>query len=567
MKYLRIGDLMLSSGAITEAQLGHALELQKSSKKRLGDILIENGFITEDQLIKALQQQLGIEYIDLNAVTIPQEMASVVSGNLAKKHKLLPVRVAGGELYLAMVDPLNFVAAEEVKVATKKKVIPMIAHRSAMDHAIAGLYGSEGVARAIEEMSRDQVYEAGDIESAINTVLVTDADPSAAPTIRLVNSILERAVTENASDIHLEPRSSGMYVRMRIDGLLHDITVIPRKLQNAVISRLKVIGGLDIAERRLPQDGRANIQVGKMEVDVRISTMPTIHGEKTVLRLLLRYGSTMTPEGLGLYGRNLEKFRELLHGNIHGAILIVGPTGSGKSSTMYAMINELNSEEVNLISLEDPVEYQIDGVNQVQINDKIGLDFASGLRSLLRQDPDIIAVGEIRDGETAEIAMRSAMTGHLVLSTVHTSNAISVLDRLFDLGVDSFLIAGGVKGIVSQRLVRRICTHCREAYEPDEAELRSIGMSRQQLGSRSFFRGAGCTHCFHSGYRGRIAAFEILSITPEIRRMIYDRAQRAALEDAVQSSGFDSILANCRELILEGVTTVEEVLRTVQNDD
>ena len=567
MKYLRIGDLMVSSGVITEAQLERALEMQKKEKKRLGDVLIHNGFIAEDQLIRALQQQLGVEYIDLNAVSIPQEMASVVSRNLAKKHSLLPVRVAGDELYLAMVDPLNFVAVEEVKLATKKKIIPMIANRGAMEHAIASLYGSEGVARAIEEMSRDRDQEAGDIESAINTVLVTDADPSAAPTIRLVNSILERAVSENASDIHLEPRSSGLYIRMRIDGLLRDITVIPKNLQNAVTSRLKVIGGLDIAERRLPQDGRANIQVGKMDVDVRISTLPTIHGEKTVLRLLLRYGELMTPEGLGMSGRNLEKFRELLHGSLHGAILIVGPTGSGKSSTMYAMINELNSEEVNLVSLEDPVEYQIDGVNQVQINDKIGLSFASSLRSILRQDPDIIAVGEIRDGETAEIAMRSAMTGHLVLSTVHTNSALSALDRLFDLGVEPFLVAGGVKGIISQRLLRRICPHCREAYEPGEEELQSIGMSRQELGSRKFFRGSGCTHCFHSGYRGRIAAFEILPLRADVRRMLYDRAHRAALEQAVQASDFDSIQVNCRQLVLEGVTTVEEVLRTVHNED
>ena len=567
MKYQRLGDLLAGVGVITDEQLSAALKLQKGSGKRLGTVLIENGFITETQLIEALQLQLGVDFIDLNNIKIPAEMAGILSKNIARKFSVVPVKLVRDELYLAMVDPLNFLAIEEVKSATQKKVIPMIATKAATERAIANLYGNEGAVRAIEDMSKE-VPESGysAVETGLSS-LSTEEETNIAPTIRLVNSIIERAVTEKASDIHLEPREASMIIRMRIDGILRVILSVPKNLQGSVISRLKVMGGMDIAERRVPQDGRANVRVKNQNIDVRMSTIPTIYGEKVVLRLFTKNAELLSMEGIGLTGTNLEKFKKLIHNNANGVILLVGPTGSGKSSTMYTMIAELNTNEVNLVTLEDPVEYNIDGVNQVQINEKAGMTFASGLRSILRQDPDIIAVGEIRDGETAEIAMRAAMTGHLVLTTVHTNDAVSALDRLADLGVEPYLVASAVKGVISQRLVRRICRNCRKAHEPTNEDLERLQLTRRDVAGRAFYHGEGCPECFHTGYRDRIGIFEILQITKTIKQKIYERAPRRELEQAIDESGFSPMLENCRKLVFDGVTTAEEVYRTIYATD
>ena len=462
MAYERLGDLLMNIGLISHEELDRALSLQKGSKKRLGDILTENGFITEQQLIEALELQLGIEFIDLSKTVPPPEMAQVLSKNIARKYDVVPVRVDRDSIYLAMSDPLNFVAVEEVKTATRKRVVPMIATGEAVSRAIMTLYGNEGAARAIEDMKR----EARDSDAApVSSVSILDSDVQSAPTVRLVNSIIERAVVERASDIHLEPQEGEVRVRMRIDGLLRNILTVPKSLQSSVISRLKVMGGMDIAERKVPQDGRANITVRHGEVDLRMYTLPTIHGETVVIRLLDKNVQLLDTAALGLAGLDLAKYNELMTAQ-SGVLLIVGPTGSGKSSTMYTMLRQLNTEQVNLVTLEDPVEYHLDGISQVQINEKTGMTFSEGLRSILRQDPDIIAVGEIRDGETASIAMRAAITGHLVLSTVHTSNAAAAIDRLLDIGVEPYLIAGALRGVISQRLVRRVCPQCRREYTP-----------------------------------------------------------------------------------------------------
>lgn len=427
MAYKRLGDVLIDAGLITEDQLGHALKQQKETKRRLGDELIAEGVITEAGLIEALQMQLGVEFVDLSAIDLDPELSRVISKNVARQYNVVPVRTSPDEVCLAMSDPLNFMAIEAVKNATRKRVIPMVTTHDSLMRAIMTLYGNEGAARAIEEMKRDARTTGADDASTGSfqtSTLGDDADAQSAPTVRLVNSIIERAATERASDIHLEPREIDLHVRMRIDGVLRTILTVPKELQASVISRLKIMGGMNTSERRVPQDGRANIRLKKQDIDLRINTLPTIHGETVVIRLLDKSEALFDPAGIGLEGDNLEKYQRLIGSN-NGMVLIVGPTGSGKSSTMYTMIRQLNTDSVNLVTLEDPVEYNIDGVNQVQINEKTGMTFASGLRAILRQDPDIVAVGEIRDGETAEIAMRAAITGHLVLSTVHTYDAAS----------------------------------------------------------------------------------------------------------------------------------------------
>jgi len=562
MKYIRLGDLLVKSGTITQEKLDEALKLQADTGERLGTVLQKHGFITEKQLIDTLMSQLGVEFIDLNSFTIPSEMAQVLPKNIAKKYSVVPVRVTRTDIRIAMADPLNFVAIEEVQSVTRRRVIPLIAASAAVDRAVQNLYSNQGAMRAIEDMRRDllgsQYGGAGD--AALPQITAVDEDEAdAAPAIRLVNSIIDRACTEGASDIHLEPGEGSMTIRMRIDGILRPIIPVPRELQNSVISRMKIMARMDIAQKNIPQDGRANVTVRQETLDLRISTLPTIYGEKVVVRLLRKSPELSTLEGIGLEGENRERFCRLVDRTTEGVILMVGPTGSGKTSTLYAMIGRLKSDEVNLVSLEDPVEYHIDGVCQVQINDKTGLTFANVLRSVLRQDPDIIAVGEIRDGETAEIAMRAAMTGHLVLSTVHTNNAVSSVDRLLDIGVEPYLIAGAVKGIVSQRLVRRLCPHCRQAYTPSPEELAALGMAP---GDALFYRPGGCGECFGTGYRGRVGVFEILEVTSAMRRAIHARSLKE-LEASVAAANFHPMMENCRRLVQDGITTPEEIYRVL----
>ncbi len=565
MAYKRLGDILLEAGVISEEQLNASLAAGKEQKKRLGEILIENKVLTERELIDVLKYQLGVDFIDLTKVDISVQLAQILPKNLAKKHEVVPVRLAGDTLYIAMSDPLNFVAIEEVKSAAKKRVVPMIATKEATERAINTLYGNENVSRAIDEMQKSMGAEP--IQNvAVLGELDIEGDDKAAPGIRLVNSIIERGAQENASDIHMEPREEGLTIRMRIDGVLRELLTVPQNLQSSVISRIKVMGDMDIAERRIPQDGRANIRVKGRDIDLRISTLPTKYGEKIVIRFLEKSAQLLSSKGIGLEGKLLENYKELIS-NANGVILIAGPTGSGKSTTMYTMVNDLNREEVNLVTLEDPIEYNIDGVNQVQINEKVGMTFANGLRAILRQDPDIIAVGEIRDGETAEIAMRSAITGHLVLSTIHTNSAIATLDRLVDIGVEPYLIASALKGVIAQRLVRKICPSCKESYTPSEDELLSIGLEPQKVRSISFYRGKGCPDCLNSGFRGRTAAFEMLILNSEIKQKFREKAPHHELTEAVYRSDFESMTHNCQNLVLSGVTTAQEAKRILHTTD
>lgn len=562
MAYKRLGDLLIAAGTITPEELDMGLQRQKETKERLGAALISAGIITEAELIEALRLQLGIEYIDLSKTTIPISMAQVVPKNIAKQFQVVPVRMERDELYLAMSDPMNFYAIEEVKKAVRKKIVPMIATAEGVEHAILVLYGNEGAARAIEAMKREAPTEEDNGEEAQFTGNILNDNINDAPTIRLVNSIIERAILERASDIHIEPKEKELQVRMRIDGVLRKILTTPKNLQNSVISRLKIMSGMDIAERRVPQDGRFNVKNKKREFDLRVNSLPTVYGEKIVARLLDKRAGYLTPDSIGLMGDNLKKYQRAIHCT-SGVILIAGPTGSGKSSTMNTMISQLNTEEVNVVTLEDPVEYNIDGVNQVQINEKTGMDFANGLRAILRQDPDIIAVGEIRDGETAQISMRAAITGHVVLSTIHTNDAVGTIERLEDIGVEPYLIATALRAVISQRLVRRICPKCKKSYEATDEEVRRLGLSTEH--KHIFYRGEGCADCFNTGYRGRIGVFEILEITPEIRPLISQQAGRPVIEQELASahSEFKTLRENAIQLVEEGITTTEEVQRVI----
>ena len=559
MKYKRLGEMLVDVGVITEEQLSKALAMQKGSGKRLGTVLVDEHFITETQLIETLRMQLGIDFIDLNKAKIDPSMVNLVPKAIAKKERVVPVKLDRDTLYLAMEDPMNFMAIEAVKNATRKRVVAMIAYSRSIDRALNVLYENEGAARAMEQMREAGGFST--VEQRSETALENE-ETNSAPTVKLVNSILERAVTEKASDIHVEPREENMVVRLRVDGRLNTILEIPKDLQGAVISRFKVMAGMNIAERRIPQDGRAMMhRADGTDIDMRLNALPTIYGEKIVIRLLMRDKSYLTREGIGITKRDNAKFDRILK-NTSGVILIVGPTGSGKTSTLYTMIHELKQDTVNMISLEDPVEFQIDGVAQVAINEKVGLTFASALRACLRQDPDIICIGEIRDGETAEIAMRAAMTGHLVLSTIHTEDTISAIDRLKDMGVEPYLIAGSGRGVVSQRLVRRICPNCKMEITPDPDLVDLVNMGSER--DTKFYKGRGCHMCFDSGYRGRTGVFEILPITAHIRDRISEGVTGSMLRREVASDEiYTPMIVNGRQLVREGITTVEELIRTI----
>ena len=560
MRQKRLGDMLISQDLLTEEQLSEALLKQRESKERLGTVLIKEGYISETQLIEALKNQLGIDYIDLNNYNIDPEMARYIPKAFAKSAAVVPVKIMKDSLFLAMEDPLNFMAIEQAGNTSKKKIIPMIASAASVSHAINILYENVGVAEAMAQMRE----ESGFTEDVVNAPVIEKEDEG--PTIRLVNSVFMRAYTESCSDIHIEPTATDTIIRMRIDGRLHKVLTIPKDLKDSVISRIKVMAHLDIVERRIPQDGRINMKLSDRDVDMRVNTLPTIYGEKICIRILGKDDRMLNREGIGMVFESDNRKVDRLLANTSGVIMIVGPTGSGKTSTMFTLIKELLSESVNLITLEDPVEYNIPGATQVQINEKVGLTFASGLRAILRQDPDIICVGEIRDGETAQIAMRAAITGHLVITTIHTEDAVTAIDRLKDMGVEPYLISAGLRGIISQRLLRRVCDKCKEPYDPDPKMVEMSGIKNYP--GRVFYHGRGCDTCFNSGYRGRIGAFEILLMNDKLRHCITSGGDKQEFRElATTSSQYVPMMENADKLVEQGITTVDEICRTIMVTD
>ncbi|WP_026526073.1 GspE/PulE family protein [Butyrivibrio sp. VCD2006] len=569
----RIGDLLIERGLITEKELQFALDMQKQTREKLGEVLINNKIVTPEDIAQTLAVQLEVDYIDLGKVSIPQEMAKLVQRNTAKQNHLVPVQKQGDTLYVAMDDPLNYYALDEVRKVANLKIVPLIATNASVERAINTLYGNENARQAIADYKKELGTQGGeDNEPSLSNfdfVITSNSitgDGEGAPTIRLVNSIIERAVSEHASDIHFEPREHDMDVRMRIDGVLRDILKVPKDVTVAAIARIKTMSGMDVAEKRIPQDGRFAVSVLGKSIDMRVSTLPIAWGEKIVCRLLDKSNTEIDREMLGLSPEDMEKYEKLIHYK-NGVMLLVGPTGSGKTTTMYAMLNELNTRDVNLVTLEDPIEYNLEGLNQVQVNTKTNMTFANGLRAILRQDPDIVSIGEIRDGETAEIALRAALTGRFVMSTIHTNDAVGAIDRLMDIGIEPYLISATLRGVISQRLVRRVCPYCAEEYEPQRDEIEKLGI-KIEPGTRFRF-GRGCQHCFNTGYSGRIGVFEIMMVTPEVRELIYQRAGRTAIEKELkkESAGFLSLKEAGIKLVLEGITTTYEVLRVTNESD
>ncbi|MGB4682072.1 MAG: ATPase, T2SS/T4P/T4SS family [Dethiobacteria bacterium] len=546
----RLGDVLVEAGVITEQQLQETMTEQVATHKRIGQLLIEKRLITEEELVEVLEKQLGLPRVNLYNYNINPEVATSIPLYLAKRHLVIPIDKQGNTLKLAMADPMNIIAIDDVEMLTGMKVEPVLASESSIAQTIDQLFS---LAETVEEGAAAENHTDEEIEQL--RALVEEA-----PIVRVVNSLIHQAVSEGASDIHIEPQEKGVRVRMRIDGILHDMMTPPKDVQPLIVSRIKIMANLDIAERRMPQDGRITIQVGLKDVNLRVSTMPTIHGEKVVIRILDREKVILPLDKLGFSEKNYRTFLNFLLSHT-GMILVTGPTGSGKTTTLYSALNYLNRAEDNIITVEDPVEYRLDGINQVQVNPRINFTFANALRSILRQDPNVIMIGEIRDLETAEMATRAALTGHLVLSTLHTNDACSTISRLLDMGVDSYLITSSLVGVIAQRLVRRVCEHCREEYELSAEEKALFQKAFGKEAPDRLICGGGCRYCNETGYRGRFAIHEVLPMTREIVRLVLQRASTEELFEKAVEQGMVPLLQDGLRRIENGETTVEEVIR------
>ena len=561
----RLGDRLVAEKLITTEQLQRALAEQKGSADKLGTILVRLGFITEDSLVSFLSKQYSIPAITVAQVDPDPDVLKLVPEQIAKKHSVLPIKRMGNTLTLAMADPTNVFALDDVGFMTGLQIQPVVASEAAIRKAFERLYETGAsvtdMMSELEEADTDvEVVEGG--EETFTKADVFDLKESAdeAPVVRLINMILTDAIRRGASDIHLEPYEKVFRVRFRIDGVLHEIMTPPKRLEAALTSRVKIMATLDIAERRLPQDGRIKLRYHQREIDFRVSTLPTIFGEKTVMRILDKDALQLDLTALGFDPWSMEQFTKAIH-SPYGMILITGPTGSGKTTTLYSAIHTINSPDINIMTAEDPVEYNLKGVNQVQVNDEIGRTFAACLRSFLRQDPDVILVGETRDLETAQIGIRAALTGHLVLSTLHTNDCPSTPARLLDMGIPPFLVSSSLQLILAQRLGRRVCRDCKEPYEATEESLVPYGHVPQGLGTINFYKGKGCQTCNFTVMKGRVAIYEVMPITTEIRDLILRNATTNEIQDAACSQGMKTLRQNALQKVIDGVTTVEEVLR------
>ena len=561
----RLGDLLVAEGLINQEQLRRALAEQKGTSEKLGSLLVRLNLVNEDQLVGFLSRQYGIPSITLSQLDVDPDVLKLVPPQIAKKYEVLPVKRTGNTLTLAMADPTNVFALDDVAFMTNLQVLPVVGSQGAIRKALERSYSTQ--MSAISEVISELEGEVGDVEvlddneaSAKIDIFELKESADEAPIVRLVNMVLVDAIRRGASDIHLEPYEKVFRVRFRVDGVLHEIMTPPKRLEPALISRVKIMANLDIAERRLPQDGRIKLRYNAHEIDFRVSTLPTIFGEKTVMRLLDQDALQLDLTKLGFDPWSLEHFQKAIH-SPYGMILITGPTGSGKTTTLYSAIHTVNSPDINIMTAEDPVEYNLKGVNQVQIHDEIGRTFGAALRSFLRQDPDVILVGETRDLETAQIGVRAALTGHLVLTTLHTNDCPSTIARLLDMGIPPFLVSSSLLLILAQRLGRKVCKDCREPYEADEDSLVPYGHLPQGLGSCTFYRGKGCATCSFTGMKGRVAIYEVMPVTQEIRDLILRNAPTAEIREVAESQGMKTLRQSGLLKVIDGTTTVEEVLR------
>ena len=564
----RIADVLIDDGLLLPNQLEEAVAIQKHEGGRLLKILTDKQFVTEQDMAFSMGRCLNTPPINLTKVSIPEDIMALVPRDMARANKLVPIARLNGKLFVAMADPTNVLAVDDLKRRTQLEIVPMIATERSVADALAGIHGGANMSQVLRQVSDEAAQSAENIEvqSAKREEIDLDrlaSDSEDAPVIKIVNLILAQAVKEKASDIHIEPFQKMLKLRYRVDGELMLAESPPKALQLAITSRIKILAGLNIAERRVPQDGRFRIKVMGKEIDLRISILPTAHGEKIVIRILDKSSLTASIDQMGLDESTLAKFRKAIDAP-HGMILITGPTGSGKTTTLYSVLHELNSPLYNIVTVEDPIEYELVGVNQVAVRNDIGLDFASALRSILRQDPDIVMVGEIRDNETADIAVKAALTGHQVLSTLHTNDAAGAITRLDDMGIEPFLISSSILMSCAQRLVRRVCTNCREEFVPEQEMLERLGM---KPGTASvFYHGLGCDRCKGRGYLGRVAIIEALPVSEAIRRLIIKRASAAVLKNQAVSEGMKTLRMVGVEKALEGVTTLEEIWRVTSED-
>ncbi len=570
----RLVHMLVKSGLVTEEHLDEARLIQKDSGGQISQILIEQGFVSSDDLMMTLSEHLGIPPINLTKMRIPEEVSSLISKQLAIFYQVVPISKMGNTLTVAMADPLNVFALDDLRLMTGMEIQPVISNPKDVKEKLDETYSAT---RGLDNILKDttvpdfQVTKENDGEEIdIEQLLQATGDTSV---IQVVNIVLVQAIEEGASDIHIEPFEKEMRVRYRIDGILYERTSPPKTMHPAIVSRVKIMSNLDIAERRRPQDGRFRIKLKGRDVDFRVSVLPTAHGEKVVLRILDTSASARRLEELGFDEAALALFREAIRAP-YGMILVTGPTGSGKTTTLYAALQEINQPEINIITIEDPIEYQIMGISQVQVNPDIDLTFATGLRSILRQDPNVVLVGEIRDQETADIAIKSALTGHLVFSTLHTNNAPGAITRLDDMGVEPFLISSSLLMVLAQRLVRRICESCKKEIEIDAATLERCGYKKTNIASPEllhgnpgiFYHGTGCRRCGDSGYKGRMSVIELLQMNDELRTLVVKRASATEIKKVAMRYGMQTLRMNALQKAARGLTSLEEVLRETASD-
>jgi type IV pilus assembly protein PilB len=560
-----LGQILMQLGTITQVQLDEALEIQNRTGERIGRILCDIGAVTEADLARGMAVQWGLQYVSLVEAKIDNETAKLIPHALAVRHKVIGIEKRGGRLLLATADPLNVIAVDDVRLITGLEVDLVVSTEEEIANALARVYqiADSIIDRVMRETVTDYAVEGVEDGESVEQLRALTEE---APVVKLVNLIVDEAVKQSASDIHVEPHRGGIWIRYRVDGVLRDVMNPPANLKAALISRIKIMADLDIAERRRPQDGRVHLTADGRNIDLRVSTLPTMFGEKVVLRVLDQSSTQIGLSRLGFPTSVMQQWESAVS-KPHGMVLVTGPTGSGKTTTLYSTLSKLNTLDVNIVTVEDPVEYQLPRVNQVQVNIKAGLTFANGLRSILRQDPDIVMVGEIRDRETAEIAVQAALTGHLVLSTLHTNDAAGAITRLTDMGVEPFLISSSLIAVLAQRLARTICSRCKVAYTPPAEALGRLGTDIQLDQNVVFYRGQGCDYCRGTGYRGRTGIFELLTISDPVREMVVQRAAANEIKARALGDGMRTLREDGLEKVISGISTIDEILRVVYVQD